>query len=79
MPMGAATIAKAAIGFNYYFFPESHAVKATVDLLMSFDETVPSLTAINGLGQGGATSPTSFLGQGDDTEFAIRAQASVLF
>lgn len=69
----------AAIGFNYYFFPESHAVKATVDLLMSFDETVPSLTAINGLGQGGATSPTSFLGQGDDTEFAIRAQASVLF
>lgn len=69
-----------AIGFNYYFFPESHAVKATVDLLMSFDETVPSLTGgINGLGQGGTASPTSFLGQGDDTEFAIRGQVSVLF
>lgn len=64
-----------AIGFNYYFFPESHAVKATVDLLASFDDTAPSLTGAGGLN----ALSTSFLGQGNDTEFAIRAQASVLF
>lgn len=72
-----------AIGFNYYFFPESHAVKATVDLLMSFDKTVPSLVGVlpgaAAGGNSGTFSPTSFLGQGDDTEFALRAQASVLF
>ena len=69
------------VGANYYFFPESHAVKATLDLLISFDDTVgttnPSLFGTSGVGA--AVSPTSFLGQDDDADFAIRAQASVLF
>jgi hypothetical protein len=77
----------AAIGMNYYFFPESHAVKATLDLLMSFDKTVgtpaagatPAVQSLFGQGVGTAVTPTSFLGQSDDTEFAIRGQVSVLF
>ena len=63
-----------AVGINYYFFPESHAVKLTVDVLASFDKTVPSYTAVNSF-----TSGTSFLGQGDDTEWALRGQVSILF
>lgn len=66
-----------AVGANYYFFPESHAVKGTLDLLFSFDETVPSL--FGAAGAQGNTTPTSFLGQGDDAEIALRAQVSVLF
>ncbi len=72
----------ATFGANYYFFPESHAVKATLDVIISFDDTATSLTGIgpvNFNGQTGAVSPTSLLGQDGDTEFAIRAQASVLF
>lgn len=63
-----------AFGANYYVFPESHAVKASLELLWALNETA-------GIGFPGTTgySQTSFLGQADDNEVAIRAQVSVLF
>lgn len=75
----------ATFGANYYFFPESHAVKATVDLIISFDDTATAFNQLNGFppfapgGQIGTASPTSLLGQDGDTEFALRGQVSVLF
>ena len=64
-------------GANHYFFPESHAVKWTTDFLISFDDTADFQGSL--LPSGGGASPTSFLGQDDDAEFALRSQVSVLF
>jgi hypothetical protein len=66
-------------GVNYYMFPESHAVKATVDLNWAINDP----TAVSGLagftGTPGDHSPTSYLGSTEDGEIALRGQLSVLF
>lgn len=62
-------------GANYYMFPESHAVKASLEVLWALNETA----GLGLPGSGGGFSQTSFLGQADDNEVAIRAQVSVLF
>lgn len=66
-------------GANYYVFPESHAVKASLELLWALSDG----TAFMGNGQfpgsGTGFTTTSFLGQNDDSEIAVRAQVSVLF
>ncbi len=59
------------VGTNYYFVPESHAVKFTGDVIWAFDE---SLSGPGGLGQG----DTGLL-LGTDGEWAVRLQMSVLF
>lgn len=67
-------------GVNYYAFPESHAVKASLELLWALNETTPALLGPGGFpGNSGSFSTTSFLGQAEDTEIAVRAQISVLF
>ncbi len=69
-------------GANYYVIPESHAVKASLELLWAlnddsalFDGSVPAQLP----GSSGGYTATSFLGQNDDSEIAIRGQVSVLF
>lgn len=59
------------VGGNYYFVPQSHALKLTVDVLWAFDDNLPVVTATN-LGD------TGLLGTTED-EFLIRAQVQVLF
>lgn len=77
-------------GANYYFVPESHALKATLDLVIALDETdellpsgttlpAGSVAGVGALGGSGAPSVTGLLGQNDDTEFLIRAQLQMLF
>lgn len=69
-------------GANYYVIPESHAVKASLELLWAlndntslFDGSVPAQLP----GSAGGYTATSFLGQNDNSEIAIRGQVSVLF
>lgn len=69
-------------GANYYMIPESHAVKASLELLWALNDN----TALFGTGPVGfpgssasSGSITSYLGQDDGGEIAIRAQVGVLF
>lgn len=72
-------------GVNYYMIPESHAVKASLELLWALNENTNLMA--NGVGggvgilpgSGGGYSSTSFLGQDDSGELALRAQIGVLF
>lgn len=81
-------------GFNYYFVPESHALKFTADVIIAFEETSLLLGGFPGVG--GSSAGTSFsgflpgstgsganqiglLGQDEDTEVAVRAQLQFLF
>jgi len=73
-------------GANYFVVPESHAVKASLEILWALSET-QALTAGGPAGSvgvlpgtaSGAYSPSSFLGQSEDTEIAVRGQISFLF
>jgi hypothetical protein len=62
------------VGTNYYFVPESHALKFTGDVIWAIDEGISSLggTTTN-LGDTGIIS-----GNGED-QFALRLQVSLLF
>ncbi|MBZ0172664.1 MAG: hypothetical protein K8E66_09820, partial [Phycisphaerales bacterium] len=64
-------------GANYYVIPESHAVKASLELLWALNDTTNAFGILPG--SGGGYSQSSFLGQNDDSEIAIRGQVSVLF
>jgi hypothetical protein len=66
-------------GANYYVFPESHAVKASLELLWALSDNSPLLAGGLFPGSGGGVTPTSYLGQDEDGEIAIRAQIGVLF
>ncbi|MEQ8770169.1 MAG: hypothetical protein RIB60_06640 [Phycisphaerales bacterium] len=63
------------LGTNYYFVPESHAVKFTGDVLFASEE---SITVAGGSGGTTNRGDTGLLG-GTDGEWAIRLQLSVLF
>ena len=62
------------VGANYYFVPESHALKFTGDVIWAIDEAP--------VAAGGQTSnfgDTGLIGSTDNDEFAIRLQVSLLF
>ena len=58
-------------GANYYFVPESHAAKASVDVVFSLNDTNGAFP--------GAAAPVGLLGQDDDFEAVLRGQLQVLF
>lgn len=64
-------------GFNYYFVPESHAAKFTLDATYAIDESI-NIDAI--MGGAGSNDPeaTGLLGL-SDSEFALRAQITLVF
>jgi hypothetical protein len=64
-------------GANYYFVPESHAAKASVDVVFSLSET-GNLTGISTVA-GNANSVTGLLGQNEDFEAVLRGQIQILF
>lgn len=70
-------------GVNYYLIPESHAVKASLELLWALNDTSAFFAGgpvgFPGSAGGSSNSITSYLGQDDGGEFAIRAQVGVLF
>ena len=76
----------ATFGANYYFIPESHALKFTLDVGISFEESTAALLTASPSGGGGtllggsaANTVTGFLGQDDDTEVVVRGQFQLLF
>jgi hypothetical protein len=64
------------VGMNYYFVPESHAAKFTLDAQFALDES-DNIDAIFG---GGSNDPsaTGLLGLAD-SEFVLRAQMTLVF
>jgi len=59
------------VGFNYYVIPDSHAVKATVDLSYFIDDpskSIPSPSTLTGL-----------LPSSQDTQWNLRGQLQLLF
>ncbi len=63
-------------GMNYYFVPESHAAKFTLDAIFAIDES----TNIDSILGGGSNDPsaTGLLGL-SDSEFALRGQLTLVF
>lgn len=72
-----------AIGANYYFVPESHAAKFTLELGVSLDETadITSGTGDMGTGAFGANSSTGFFQEqgGEDGQIMISGTMQWLF
>lgn len=68
-------------GANYYFVPESHALKLQVDFVWALDETagLGSVSNNNGIRPVGNGALTGLLGSMDEDELAIRAQIQMLF
>ncbi|MEX0876889.1 MAG: porin [Phycisphaerales bacterium] len=64
-------------GMNYYFVPESHAAKFTLDGVYSFDEST-TMDLIYGVSGSNDPSATGHLGL-SDSEFLLRAQLTLLF
>ena len=64
------------VGMNYYFVPESHAAKFTLDAIFAVDES----TNIDSILGGGSNDPsaTGLLGL-SDSEFALRGQLTLVF
>ena len=72
-----------AVGANYYFVPESHAAKFTIELGVSLDETadIVSVTGDMGTGAFGANSSTGFFQEnaGEDGQVMISGTMQWLF
>ena len=64
-------------GMNYYFVPESHAAKFTLDAVFAVDEST-NLDAIYGGVGSNDPSATGLLGL-SDSEFMLRAQMTLVF
>ena len=64
-------------GANYYFVPESHAAKFTVDATFTLDESTNMDAIFGGVGSNDP-SATGILGL-SDSEFAIRGQMTLVF
>ena len=60
-------------GFNYYFVPESHAAKFTIDAVFTLDES----TNLDALGISDVNA-SGFLGN-SDSEFSLRGQMTLVF
>lgn len=65
------------VGFNYYFVPESHAAKFTVDASFAIDDSTNIDAIMGGVGSNDP-SATGVLGL-SDSEFALRAQMTLVF
>ncbi|MDF1808959.1 MAG: porin [Phycisphaerales bacterium] len=65
------------VGANYYFVPESHAAKFTIDATFTLDEST-NIDAIMGGAGSNDPSATGLLGL-SDSEFAIRGQMTLVF
>ncbi len=65
------------VGFNYYFVPESHAAKFTLEAIFTLDDST-NMDAL--MGGSGSNDPdvTGVLGL-SDSEFAIRGQMTLVF
>ncbi len=77
VPASDDTYQSFTAGVNYYFVPESHAARFTLDAVYSPDEST-NLDLL--YGGGGANDPdaSGFLGL-SDSEFMLRAQLTLLF
>ncbi|MFG0246677.1 MAG: hypothetical protein ACF8MF_11585 [Phycisphaerales bacterium JB052] len=64
-------------GMNYYFVPESHAAKFTLDAVFAVDEST-NIDAIYGGVGSNDPSATGLLGL-SDSEFMLRAQMTLVF
>lgn len=64
-------------GMNYYFVPESHAAKFTLDAVFALDEST-NIDAIYGGAGSNDPSATGLLGL-SDSEFLLRAQVTLVF
>ncbi len=64
-------------GMNYYFVPESHAAKFTLDAVFALDEST-NIDAIYGGVGSNDPSATGLLGL-SDSEFLLRAQVTLVF
>ncbi len=64
-------------GFNYYFVPESHAAKFTLDASFALDESTNIDAIMGGVGSNDPEA-TGLLGL-SDSEFALRAQITLVF
>ena len=64
-------------GFNYYFVPESHAAKFTLDATFTLDESTNMDAIFGGVGSIDP-SATGILGL-SDSEFAIRGQMTLVY
>ncbi|MHA7814161.1 MAG: hypothetical protein ACX94C_12330 [Phycisphaerales bacterium] len=64
-------------GMNYYFVPESHAAKFTLDAVFAVDEST-NLDLIYGGGGSNDPSATGLLGL-SDSEFLLRGQVTLVF
>ena len=60
------------LGANYYFIPESHAVKGSIDFLYFVDKQSTCDIAI-------PNSLTGLLATGEDSEWTLRAQIQLMF
>jgi len=65
------------VGFNYYFVPESHAAKFTLDATFVLDESTNMDALMGGVGSNDP-SATGILGL-SDSEFALRGQLTLVF
>ena len=67
-------------GMNYYFVPESHAAKFTLDAVFALDEStnIDAIYALPYVVQAMPTSATGLVGTAD-SEFALRAQMTLVF
>lgn len=65
------------VGMNYYFVPESHAAKFTLDAAFALDESTNMDAIFGGVGSNDP-SATGLLGL-SDSEFVLRAQMTLVF
>lgn len=65
------------VGFNYYFVPESHAAKFTLEAVFTLDDST-NMDALMGGAGSNDTDVTGVLGL-SDSEFAIRGQMTLVF
>ncbi|MBL4699414.1 MAG: hypothetical protein JKX70_11340 [Phycisphaerales bacterium] len=71
------TFQNVTVGFNYYFVPESHAAKFTLEAIFTLDESTNMDALMGGLGSNDQ-DVTGVLGL-SDSEFALRAQMTLVF
>ncbi len=69
------------VGGNYYFVPESHAAKFTVDAVFTLDNSLVSDVVVGAAGgtAGAADATTTGLLGTSDSEFMLRGQMTLLF
>lgn len=72
-PAGTEDFNTLTFGWNYYFVPESHAAKFTLDFRWYLDEVAPSLANV------AVSDGSNLLSDPDDSQFGLMAQMQFLF